>query len=266
MQNISTRAAVPCAANDNEPTINEKDPAVFDACRLPIRLVESRKDLEWSPTRTTVKLRGKQVFTAADGPDDEHRIRAQAAWCSSQRFSGQHANDNQDWPLAKLLKAEGHDHCLALAERYRDLFDAANSSVDLIGKDMADNIYLMHRTDLDESTGKLLDKGAKKVAGKKARLDMHGKQSAKPIPKKWSGDWPLLHRIDANRELALAQAALGWLREALEAAVVGGEKLETIGRGHGARNPKGANGAGRALVFLGFQALDEFWQRRRIAA
>jgi hypothetical protein len=255
------------AANDNVP--------VFDVAeenrQLP-RLVAKRG--EWCPPRQTAK-RGQTVFRfGIDGPSIEHRIRAGVSFYSSGRYRGQHTNDNQDWPLKKLLHTEGNHHCLALAERYRSLYDAANDPHDLIGKDLADNIYLMSRTDLDESTGHLTGKGVKKVTGKKARLDEPAtrsvvadpdktKKRAKPIPRKWNGDWPLLHHIDARRELARAQAALGWLREAFEAAVVGSATLEAIGRSHGIGNETGAKGGGRVLVFLGMQAIDEFWQREK---
>lgn len=231
---------------------------------------------EWQPPKRHVRG-GKVLWRAGDGPSDAHRIRAGQAWYSSHRYSGQLVADNQNWPLAKFLRAEGHDRHQRLAERYRDLFDAAHDPIELVGKDMADNIYLMSRTDLDESTGRLVDKGTKRVTGRNARLDVAAtravvadpdktKRRAKPIPKRWQGDWPLIHKIDAQRELARAQQALGWLREPFEAAVVGGETLEAIGRSHGVGNPAGAKGAGRALVFLGFDAIEQHWQRERIAA
>ena len=217
--------------------------------------------------------RGVSVFRyGTDGPSLEHFVKSGQAWYSSNRYSGQAANDNQDWPLAKLLRAEGNDYLLRLAERYRDMYEAANRPCELRGKDMADNVYLMADMRLDESTGHLENKGPKKVKGKKARLDTPAtraaiadpdktKKRAKPVPKKWQGDWPLLHKIDASRELVDAQAALGWLREAFEAAVCHGETLEAVGRDHGVGNKTGAKGAGRALVYLGLQCVDEFWQK-----
>lgn len=257
------------ADNDNVP--------VFDRGRELPRLVEPLT--EWAPPRLSVKVRGNPVFRyGADGPSPEHSIRAGQAWYSSGRYSGQLANDNKDWPLAKLLRAENNDYLLRLAERYRAMYGAANDPCDLIGRDIADNIYLMADLRIDDSTGKTINKGLKKVTGKKARLDTQAtravaadpdktKKRAKPMPKQWNGDWALLHHIDAGRELAELQAALGWLREALEAAVVGGETLEVIGRDHGVGNQAGAKGAGRALVYLGLQCIDEFWQKpsRRVA-
>ena len=244
------------------------DPAVFDVARELPALVDEKGD--WTPSKTKA-LPGVPVFRCgSDGPSTECRIKAQAVWTTSNRYSGQHVNDNKDWPLAKLLRAENNHHCLALAERYRAVFDAANEPCGLLGKDVADNVYIMTDLRLDASTGKMVDKGAKKVTGRKARLDDPAarsvnadpdktKKRAKPVPKRWNGDWPLLHKIDTSRELADAQAALGWLRQAFEAAVCGGETLEAIGREHGVGNQAGAKGAGRALVYLGLQCIDEFW-------
>src|SRR5690606_21806305 len=67
---------------------------------------------------------------------------------------------------------------------------------------------------------------------------------------------------DAGRELAAVQDALGLLREGFEAAVVFGSTLEAIGHDHGVGNKTGAKGGGRAIVMLGLQCVDEFWQRK----
>jgi hypothetical protein len=258
------KKALPKADNDN-PVID-----IAEAARELSAVVDEQGD--WTPPPVRVP-RGQPFFRyGLDGPSIDMRLDAQAARLTSNRYRGQAANDNKDWPLGKQLRAENNDHCLALAERYRDMWQAANMPCDIVGRDLADNVYLMHRTDLDASTGKLADKGLKKVKGKKARLDMPAKravaadpdktkQRAKPMPKKWNGDWPLLHHIDASRELAAVQGALGWLREGFEAAVCHGETLEAIGRNHGAGNKKGAAGGGRVLVYLGLQCIDEFWSK-----
>lgn len=244
------------------------DRAVFDIAQELARPLDETG--AWTPPRVRGP-KGVPVFRfGLDGPDEEHRIKAGKAWYSSHYYRGQLANDNKDWPLAKLLRAESNDHCLALAERYRALFDAATDPTELVGRDASDNVYVMADLRLDESTGKLVDKGTKKVAGKKARLDEPATRSVKadpdktkkraaPVPKKWNGDWPLLNKIDACRELAAAQSALGFLREAFEDAVCHGETLEAIGRRHGVGNEAGAKGGGRALVYLGLQAVDAFW-------
>lgn len=51
-----------------------------------------------------------------------------------------------DWPLAKLPEKEGHDRHLQLAERYRNLYEAASGPAELVGKDLTDSIYVMSRT------------------------------------------------------------------------------------------------------------------------
>jgi hypothetical protein len=227
---------------------------------------------EWSPPCSSTS-RGQLCFRyGLDGPSIDWRLDAQAARLTSNRHRGQASNDNIDWPLQKLLKAEGNDHCLALAERYRDLWNAANMPCQLVGKDIADDLYVLGDRRLDASTGKFIDKGVKAVTGKRAQVDVAPKRAvaadpdktkrrAKPVPRAWHGDWPLLHHIDASRELAAAQGALGMLRDGFEAAVCHGETLEAIGRDHGAGNKKGAAGGGRVLVFLGLQAVDEFWRK-----
>ncbi|RLP22178.1 hypothetical protein [Mesorhizobium sp. YM1C-6-2] len=271
---VATQPArrTPTAANDDTP--------IFDIAREMPRLVDDPDDIDPVQAPTRQRPRGALCFRyGADGPTVDWRVDAQAGRLTSNRFSGQAANDNLDWPLAKLLRAEGADYHLSLAERYRDLWNAANMPHDLVGRDLADNVYLMVEIEEDESTGARRNKGVKKVVGKKARLDVAAtravaadpdktKRRSKPIPKKWTGDWPLLHAIDCGRELASAQTALGWLREAFEAAVVFGATLESVGRGHGVGNKAGAKGAGRALVMLGLQCVDEFWRKpaRRMAA
>lgn len=210
------------------------------------------------------------VGLASDGPTVEWRLRANAAWQSSERYSGNVANDNKDWPLAKLLQTEGNASAMALANRYRRIWEAANAVVELAGHDASEGIYVMHRTDLDASTGKLVAKGEKRVgrnASAPSRTGLRTDPSqprpmSKVISKAWQGDADLIAQIDARRALAGAQASLGWLKEAFEAAVLEGATLEDIGRDHGVGNATGAKGAGRALVFLGFQAVEECWMRR----
>ena len=248
----------------------EGDKPVFDVAHELPQLFDLTG--EWTPPRST-RLPGIPVFRCgSDGPSPAFRIDSGVAYYSSNRFRGQAANDNHDWPLAKLLRSEGNDYLLGIAQRYRDIHDAANAPHDLVGRDLADNIYIMADLREDESTGHLVNKGPKKVTGRKAKVDEPGrravaadpdktKKRSKPIPKKWNGDWPLLHHIDATWELAAVQATLGWLREAFEAAVVGGETLEAVGRKHGVGNKAGAKGAGRALVYLGLQCVDEFWRK-----
>lgn len=245
------------SANDNVPVFDRRD-------TLPT-LVDGTDD--WQPTRTRIRARGVTVKLPSDGPSEDHRIRAGQAWYSSHFFSGQAANDNQDWPLAKLLRTEKNEHCLALAERFRDLHDTAETPL-LAGREAAD-LYVVHNVDDD---GK--DKGAKVLTGRKANIDtaprrivMAGSETkarSAPVPKKWQGDWPLLASIDAKRELAVLRHRLAYVPKILDAfewAVVDGLTLAEIGARLGAGS-KGAKGEARARIFDGFEIVDRFWRQQ----
>src|SRR4051812_46523121 len=110
-----------------------KDMPVFDRRHSLPEIIDEHTD--WAPIRTRIKFGGSKVVLLNDGPSDDHRIRAGVAWYSSHACSGQAANDNADWPLGKLLRTEGNDHCLSLAERYRDLHDTATRPTQLIGRE-----------------------------------------------------------------------------------------------------------------------------------
>ena len=244
--------------------------AVFDAASAPEPFARPEDaGSGWSAGKGG-RLAGVRMRLPGDGPSIEHRLNAQAAWITSRQYSGQAANDNADWPLAKLLKAESNARCLRLARLYREIHNAAHAVVDLVGRD-ASELPEARRLDIDEATGKLMDKGARQV-GKTVRVvglrtdATHPRPLSKPLPKAWAGDRPLLHRLDCQLALGAAQGALGPLRAPFEAAVVEGETLEAIGRRQGINSKNAANGAGRALVFLAFDELEKHWAEVGIAA
>ena len=212
---------------------------------------------EWEPPRSST-VRGVAIRLDGDGPAIEWRSAAQAARLTSNKYSGQAANDNVDWPLAKLLRTEANTHCLALAERYRDLHDTAARQTQLVGKEVDDTFHLVQRFDED---GK--PKGLKVVTGKKAAVNAQpSRNRAAPVPKKWQGDWPLLAAIDAKKELAIIRAKLGYVPKILDAfewSVVDSLTLEEIGKRLGAGS-KGAKGEARARVFDGFELVDRYWR------
>ncbi|TAW03858.1 hypothetical protein ELI20_37270 [Rhizobium ruizarguesonis] len=140
----------------------------FDRRDTLLPIIESPD--EWTPAGVRVKSAGKLVCLPNDGPDIGWRQAAQAARLTSNTFRGQHANDNEDWPLAKLLRTERNDHCLALAERYRALHHLATMPTQLMGREATD-LYLVHRED---DNGK--SKGIKVVSGRKANLDTPAKR------------------------------------------------------------------------------------------
>lgn len=233
---------------------------VFDRRDMLPQIIEA--STEWTPPRA-INVRGVAIRLDGDGPTVEWRTAAQAARITSNKYSGQAANDNVDWPLAKLLRTEGNAHCLALAERYRDLHETATRPTELIGKE-ADNLYVVENIDEDGRS-----KGVKVLKGKKASVDVQPRRNmAAPVPKKWNGDWPILAAIDARRELAIIRAKLAYVPaiiDGFEWSVLDGLTLEEIGKRLGAGS-KGAKGEARARVFDGFGIVDRHWQAQRKAA
>lgn len=224
---------------------------------------------EWAPARTRIKTRGVAIriagdprpsFVWDDAKEAERELwrRNAAATYASQWYDGQAANDNQDWPLQKLLRTEKNDHCLALAERYRALHDIAERPTALVGREPVD-LYIVQNIDKD---GK--KKGPKVITGKKAMVDTQpSRNRAAPVPKEWTGDAALIATIDARRELAFLRGRLGYvpaILDAFEWSVVDGLTLEEIGKKLGAGS-KGAKGEARARIFDGFGILDRYWRQ-----
>lgn len=259
----------------------EKDIPVFDRRDVLPAIIDKG---EWSPSRARVRCRGVTVRMPGDplpkkpltnvGADDlDMWIRNGSAWYSSQWTSGQEANDNEDWPLQKLLRTEKNDHCLALAIRYRDLHDIAMAPTQLIGREPEDLYEVQNR----DKEGKW--KGPKVVTGKRVNPAVPAqravasteetKKRAAPVPKKWNGDWPIIAAIDAKRELAFLRGRLAYvpaILDAFEWSVVDGETLEEIGKRLGAGS-KGAKGEARARIFDGLGIVDRYWRRQeRVAA
>ncbi len=250
------------------------DTPVFDRRDIIPAISENADGLEWQPSRARMAVKGLRVAFPGDRSDDVDTFIARGkAWYSSHFYSGQHANDNKDWPLEKLLNTESNTNCLRLARRYRYLHDAATGPTQLIGTDASENVYILHNEDAD---GK--PKEVKTVTGKRANVETEPtrasvttgetKKRAAPVAKKWQGDMPLINKIDAVRELAYIRARLAVtdnIIAAFEMAVIDGDTLDEIGRALGAGS-KGAKGAARAWIFDGFQIVDRYWQlQTRIA-
>jgi len=244
-----------------EALVKLNDMAVFDRRDAMPSIIDVAND--WTPPRQALRDTSK-ITTIEDGPNLEWRMDAQAARITSNKYSGQAANDNEDWPLQKLLRTECNAECLALAARYRDLYDTAHQPTQLIGKE-AGNLFMVENTDEEGKS-----KGTKVVRGKKATVDTQPVRNlAGPVPKKWNGDWPLLAAIDAKRELAIIRAKLGYVPKMLDAfewAVCDNLTLAEIGARLGAGS-KGAKGEARARIFDGFEVVERHWraQRRKAA-
>lgn len=226
---------------------------------------------EWIGSRIS-RLPGVRIAVPSDGPALEWRHAAQAARLTSNAFSGQHANDNEDWPLRKLLNTERNTHCLALAERYRAVHDLSVAPVQLVGKE-AENLYVMTNEGPNGTP-----KEVKVVKGRKATVETAATQKtaasdtvrklAAPVPKKWHGDRMLIAAIDARQELAYLRAKLAYVPKILDAfewAVVDNLTLAEIGSRLGAGS-KGAKGEARARIFDGFEIVDRYWQHGHRAA
>lgn len=235
--------------------LERNDVPVFDRRDALPAILDS--DTDWTPPHKPAR-RGVTVTLSSDGPSLDWRVSAQAARITSNKYSGQAANDNVDWPLAKLLRTEGNDHCLALAERYRALEELAARPADLIGKE-ADNSY--HMVQVLAADGR--PKGTKVVTGKRATVHTQpARNRAAPVPKTWQGDRPLLAAIDAKTELAVLRYKLAYvpkILEAFEMAVCDNLTLADIGARLGAGS-KGAKGEARARIFDGFGIVDRYWR------
>lgn len=256
-----------------------KEMAVFDRRDALPKMLEPAND--WTPRRTRIK-RGDVVLmlgeplpkiflsTASEAELERFCINGCARY-ASDGYDGQAANDNDDWPLQKLLRTEGNAHCMALAERYRDLHDTAMQPTQLIGREPEDLYELQDRG----KGGKW--KGPKIVVGRRSNQSVapakmvaandDTKKRAKPVPKAWHGDWPLLAAIDAKRELAVLRAKLAYVPKILDAfewSVIDSLTLEKIGQLLGA-GVKGAKGEARARIFDGFAIVDRHWRGARAA-
>lgn len=261
--------------------MTDDDVPVFDRKTTETPIID--QDCEWTP-RHSRRKRGNVVLmdgdplpriflsTATEAEFERFR-RNGCAWYASEGYDGQAANDNEDWPLQKLLRTEGNSHCLALAERYRDLHDTAMQPTQMIGREPEDLYEVQNR----DKHGRW--KGPKIVTGKRSNQTVaparmvaaneDTKKRAAPVQKKWNGDWPILAAIDAKRELAIVRAKLAYVPKIIDAfewSVVDSLTLEEIGKRLGAGS-KGAKGEARARVFDGFEIVDRHWrsQERKAA-
>lgn len=240
--------------NDNLPVFDRRD-------HLPI-LEDDTSGMEWTPARTKIKAPGVRVAFPGDrDPEDiETFIARGKAWYSSASWDGKPANDNLDWPLGKLLRAEGNDKMLAVAERYRKLQGSVEACTELKGQNYeAGEFNLSQRSDFSGHLGEMKLKGVRKV--KRQEAESQVRRNAAQVPRKWNGDAALLAKVDNEPILSRLRHALGPIVDDFENAVCGNATLEQIGRRRGVGNATGAKGAGRALVFLGFTIVDQELQQ-----
>jgi hypothetical protein len=209
-----------------------------------------------------------------DGPEPSRLV-----YIVTQRFLAdacegeQRVADNDNWPLLKVLRRDGLDHCVALAERYRRVFDRATDDVLLMGSDAEPDMFTARRMDIDESSGMLINKGMTRLKGRKhpvpeiaptraLRTDTdQPKGRSKAVPKVWHGDDPLIAHIDAKSELAGLRYALHRHVVPFEAAVCESETFDEIGRRLGFISDSASRA--RPFIMSGFQRVDSYWQRHR---
>lgn len=190
-------------------------------------------------------------------------------------------NDNDPWPLREQLKREGSEALLRVAERYRAIWDSANQDHTLMGSGASiEATSLLQSKTFNMVTGKDKRRGILRIKGAMPITDGNfqiaapmvedeenpaikegpktfKRKPARRAPKKWNGDEPVLASIDSRKHIARLQAVLGPLLEVFEDAVLHGETLAAIGEGRGAAGKASRAPAGRVLVMMGLQAVQD---------
>lgn len=207
-------------------------------------------------------------------PSADYR-RMSAILARKQSFGDPRAdNDNQDWPLAELLRRDGNEALLRVAERYKYIYESAQYVPKTVGT-VADDFWSPEQRHGIGQDGVLRNKGAK--SGKRdiplgdgtakvaAISDEVAEQIMKdgpvtfprrpkmPVMGKWNGDAALIAAIDARPLLYRLQTALGPLMDPFEDAVIGGMTLTDIGKNGGIGQH--AAGAGKFAVMLGLETV-----------
>lgn len=185
-------------------------------------------------------------------------------------FTDAPANDNQAWPLLKLLRQDGKSELIAVAERYRRTHDSGQTQ--MMGTANPRDLFVVPKygkaDDPDNRTRGALETShtaGEPTGGKVQRetgqvADARQKAAApNPVHRSTSRvrtdntESILVASIDARRDLARLRAALGPLVGPFEEAVLDGETLSDIGavRGIGQH----AGGAGKLVVMMGLEAV-----------
>lgn len=171
------------------------------------------------------------------------------------------ANDNQPWPLAAQLRREGNEVLLAVAERYRSVYDAATYEPQLVGRE-PDNDMVLDVRQVTKTDGTVAYKGVRVE-----RLKRHEAANDNEVitfppreprrhPQKWVGDAGLIAHIDGTYILSRLRIALGPLVECFDDAVLHGRTLTAIGQDNGLNSVASGPGA-KLLVMLGLEAVQK---------
>lgn len=216
-------------------------------------------------------------------PDEREGVHAQKSRLAKRGrvghdWDGEAANDNIAWPLATALIKEKNTELLKYAMAYRRTYQAAKSEATLGGTsvsvrdDMSLDRHTVIRADgriaykhVRQRTAAEVDIPAKRYVAPFADEDCDEQRNSVRIPKPWKGDEPVNNMIDAQRELARLQSALGHLCEPFELACIDGRTLQEVGNSVGTANRAGAMGAGRAIVHMALVTLRDFMRPPRRA-
>lgn len=194
------------------------------------------------------------------------------------------ANDNEDWPLAEQLRRDGNEMLIAVAERYREVYNAAKFEPRLVGTLPDDFWSPEQKHTINKETGELKLNGQKKsktaaalpiddgtskadvlTDEKQDELVAKGPQTfkrrpASPVMRKWQGEDALIAAIDARPMLDRLQSALGPLVDPFEDAVIGNMTLTEIGLAKGV-NTVARSPVGKVLVMMGLDTVREEFER-----
>lgn len=183
------------------------------------------------------------------------------------------ANDNQAWPLLQVLRKEGNDELVPVAERYRATHDRAMQEP--LAGTWHDDLYVVpkhaSKTDPDGRTqgakvtvhlagnmsgGHVVRECSKMAEYRRTNGINNPPRRSISKAKEWHGEDNVAAVLDARSELARYQAALGPLRETFEDAVLHSATLTEIGESMGAALKTGG-AVGKALVMLGLEVVQE---------
>lgn len=177
-------------------------------------------------------------------------------------WDGKAANDNVNWPLAKALLEEGNRELLKYAIAYRKIYNTAKSEAVLGGsapeREMNLEQRFIHSDDESRPVGtrKLTAANIDLPPTRKTPTDsLEPSGNGSSVPKPWNGDAAVNDMIDAKRQLARLQAAVGSIVEPFEMMVVDGATLKAAGHAAGASSRDGAPAAGRAIAHMGLIAV-----------
>lgn len=190
-------------------------------------------------------------------------------------WDGKADNDNPiGWPLAKALLADGKQHLLKYAMRYRRIEASATSDARLDGKKPeSEMVSIDHETHImpngEIAYGKVRKSVSAEAIGSTPSRRSNVTNEAtmhpsSPVAKKWNGDAKVIDMVDDKRRLAQLRTKLGVFVEPFEEAVLHGATLEAVGRMMGAGSVRGAQTSAKVMLQMGlYSVADELGEIRR---